>query len=167
MAKLNDVYGPFFKGWQAKALGSKPTPDMLAVVHGLGLRAGKQALANAMALRPEGVTGSQIVMATGAQQLNRMRGLIAGGVFKREMVAANEQGHTVYKMHLTAKGEAAIKRAAEAAAKAALDGDKPKAKKASKGKGKRKGAKAGTPQPVTTEAPAVTEAPTTGDQPQA
>jgi hypothetical protein len=138
MTKQANVYAPFFKGWQSKVLGSKPTDELLATVHGLGLRHGKQALANAMALRPEGVTGSQIVMATGAQQLNRMRGLIAAGVVKREAVAANEQGHTVYKITLTAKGSAAIKRAAEAAEKATLSqAEKPvkaKAKKARKAK---------------------------------
>jgi hypothetical protein len=114
------AYADLFKGWQAKALGSKPGDDLLTQVHGLGLRPGKQALANAMALRPEGVSGSQIVMACGAQQLNRMRGLIAAGVVKREAVAPNEQGHTVYKITLTAKGANVIKRAAEAADKATL-----------------------------------------------
>lgn len=120
MSKQTNTYAPFFKGWQVKALGPRPNDDLLAVAHGLGLRPGKQALANAMALREGGVSGSQIVMATGAQQLNRMRGLIAAGVVKREAVAANEQGHTVYKITLTAKGTAAIKRASEAADKATL-----------------------------------------------
>ncbi len=155
MTKQANVYAPFFKGWQVKALGAKPSDDMLATAHGLGLRPGKQALANAMALRPEGVSGSQIVMATGAQQLNRMRGLIAAGVVKREAVAANEQGHTVYKITLTAKGVTAIKRADEAKAKATLaTADKPKAKKARKAKAVKVTAEAAPEAPVTAEAPA-------------
>lgn len=126
-----------FKGWSAKHLGSKPTDDMLITAHKLGLRPGKQALAVSMALRPEGVSGSQIVMANGAPQLNRMRGLIAAGVVKRDMNApANPQGQSVYKLELTPKGAKVIERTTALADKAALDGgtDKPakvtKAKKA-------------------------------------
>ena len=140
-------YAPFFKGWSVKQLGDKPSDQLLSTVHALGLRPGKQALANAMALRDGGVTGAQIVMATGAPQLNRMRGLIAAGDFKRAMVAPNDQGHTVYKVTLTPKGEAHIKRAIEAAAKAALTGDAPKAK-AKKATSKPRKAKA-VPAPVT------------------
>ena len=123
-------YATLLKGWHEKQLGPRPTAELLSTVHALGLRPGKQALANAMALRTDGVTGAQIVMATGAPQLNRMKGLIAAGDFKRAMVAPNEQGHTVYKVTLTPKGEARIKRATEAAAKAALSGEKPAVTKA-------------------------------------
>lgn len=132
-------YAANFKNWQAKQLGNKPSDALLATAHAFG-RPGKQSLALAMAMRPEGVTGSQIVMVAGAPQNNHRRGLIEGGLFKREAAAPNEQGHTVYKITLTAKGTAAMKRAAEVAAKAALAGDtevKPKAKKA---KGKTKAA---------------------------
>lgn len=160
------AYATLFKGWQAKQLGSKPTDDMLATVHALGLRPGKQALANAMALRPEGVSGSQIVMATGAPQLNRMRGLIAAGVVKRDMGApANVQGHTVYKLNLTPKGEKVIERATLAAEKAALDGGEakpPKGKAKKAGTARKRKAKVVTapevpavaPEVVTEQAPA-------------
>ena len=50
---------------QAKAMGNKPTADMLTTAHYFG-RAGKQSLALAMAMRPEGVTAGQIIMACGA-----------------------------------------------------------------------------------------------------
>jgi hypothetical protein len=120
-------YQPMFKVWQANIMGSKPTAELLAKVHGLGLRPGKQAIACAMALRAEGVTGPQIVMVCGAPQLNRMRGLISGGLFKRAVVAANEQGHTVYKCTVTPKGEAEIKRIAKVMANATATTEAPKA----------------------------------------
>lgn len=153
-------YGQVFKAWQVKALGAKPTAEQLATIHALGARPGKQALAIAMASRDSGVSGAQIVMACGAPQLNKMRGMIASGVLKRDAVGPNELGHSVYKVTLTAKGTAAIKRASEAAEKAALKGDavpvkKAKAKKAaSKAKGKAK--------PVVPVSPAVPVEVTTG-----
>ena len=162
-------YAPFFKAWQGKVLGSKPTTDQLGTMHGLRLRPGKQALACSMALRPEGVTGAQIVMACGAPQLNRMRGLIASGYVKREAVPASPQGHTVYKITLTPRGEAAIKRYAVAADKAALAPAKP----AKKGKAKRKPRPAPTvtasePAPVAPVDPApVNEPASEAPQPQA
>ncbi len=162
-----------FKGWSTKHLGSKPTDDMLTTVHKLGLRPGKQALANAMALRPEGVSGSQIVMATGAPQLNRMRGLIAAGVVKRDMNApANPQGQSVYKLDLTPKGTKVIERTTALADKAALDGgaaDKPakvtKAKKTKAATPRKRKAKVTAEPPVTEQVAAndtavTTEAPT-------
>ena len=123
-----NAYKPLFADWQVKVMGSKPTNDMLVKVHGLGLRPGKQAIACAMALRTEGVTGPQIVMVCGAPQLNRMRGLIAGGLFKRVVVPANELGHTVYKCNVTPKGESEIKRIGAALANANVSTAKPKAK---------------------------------------
>jgi hypothetical protein len=122
-----NAYKPLFANWQAKVVGSKPTAEVLAKVHGLGLRPGKQAIACAMALRDEGVTGPQIVMVCGAPQLNRMRGLISGGLFKRVVVPANEQGHTVYKCSVTPKGEAEIKRIAKVLANASTSTEVPKA----------------------------------------
>ena len=115
MAKFNDAQHYDFSTWQAPLVGKAPTSDLLHTVHMLGLRPGKQALANAMALRPQGVTGSEIVIACGAPQLNRMRGLIADGVVKREAVAPRN-GHTVYKLSLTPKGQARVAKA-EAAPK--------------------------------------------------
>jgi len=107
----NDVlghYANYFKNWQVKLVGSKPTETMLDNIHKLGARPGKQALANAMSLRPEGVTGSQIVITCGAPQLNKMRGFVSDGLLKRE--ATPKLGdHTVYKNTVTAKGLAKIK----------------------------------------------------------
>lgn len=165
---INDhtaTYKPLFKAWQVKAMGEKPGADLLAHVHGLGLRPGKQALANAMALRAEGVTGAQIVMACGAPQLNRMRGLIADGHVKRQAVPPNAQGHTVYRITLTAKGEARIKRNAEAQATAALKGDAPKpAKAASKRKPAKPAKVPAAPQTAPVPAPAADTANVAVDQ---
>ena len=127
-------YGTYFKAWQVKLLGPKPTEAQLATIHGLGARPGKQALANAMALRDCGVTGSQIVIACGAPQLNKMRGFITDGLLKREAVPAAGT-HTVYKLTLTAKGATRVKAAdakvanvaAPAKVKAAPKPRKPKA----------------------------------------
>ena len=102
-------YTNFFKGWQVKLLGPKPTAEQLDAIHKLGARPGKQALANAMSLRDCGVTGSQIVIACGAPQLNKMRGFISDGLLKREATPKTDAGHTVYKMTLTAKGSAKVK----------------------------------------------------------
>lgn len=121
-------YKPFFDNWDAKVLGPRPSAEMLTKVHGLGLRHGKQALACAMSLRADGVTGSQIVIACGAPQLNRMRGLIAEGVFKRLPASNNGQHHTVYKCEVTPKGEAEIKRLEKVAENSAAS-TKPKAEK--------------------------------------
>lgn len=157
MTDHTNAYANVLKGWQVKQLGPKPSEADFATVHLLGLRPGKQALANAMALRADGVSAAQIVMATGAPQLNRMRGLIAAGVVKRPMVPANEQGHTVYKITLTPKGESVVKRATEAAEKAVVDGGAVKPVKA-KGKAKAdKPKRAPKPAKVTSEAVTVTE----------
>lgn len=143
-------YKPYFDNWQANVLGPKPSAELLSKVHGLGLRPGKQALACAMSLRADGVTGSQIVIACGAPQLNRMRGLISEGVFKRQPVAANGQNHTVYKCEVTPKGDAEIKRLEKVAANAtaATVPAKPKAAKATKAKVKAKPAKVAKAKPV-------------------
>ena len=123
-------YKPFFDAWQVKVHGPKPTAEMLSKVEGLGLRPGKQALACAMSLRDTGVTGPQIVMVCGAPQLNRMRGLIGGGLFKRVVIPANELGHTVYKCLVTPKGESEIKRIAKVLVNATASTDAPKPKPA-------------------------------------
>ena len=102
-------YTGFFKNWQIKLLGPKPTTEQLDAIHKLGARPGKQALANAMSLRDCGVTGSQIVIACGAPQLNKMRGFVTDGLLKREATPKTDAGHTVYKMTLTAKGSAKVK----------------------------------------------------------
>lgn len=108
-------YGHMAKGWPVKQVGVMPSGETLATVHGLGCRPGKQAMAIAMAMRSSGVTGSQIVIACGAPQLNKMRGLIADGVLKREAVPPQgDTGHTVYKLTLTAKGAGKVKAAEKA-----------------------------------------------------
>lgn len=161
-------YSTTFKVWQVKHVGSKPTAELLANIHNLGARPGKQAMACAMALRDEGVTNAQIIQVCGAPQLNKMRGFITDGLLKRVPVAPNALGHSVYKLELTAKGtkriESAVKRAAEAAAKGddatAAKPKKAAAKGAAKPKGaaKRKGAtKAAPATQAPSDAPAVTD----------
>ena len=143
MTDATNWYAGSFKNWSIKALGPKPTADQLEAIHLLGLRPGKQALANAMALRPEGVTNAQIIQACGNPQLNRMRGLIADKLVKREPVPMTGAGHTVYKLVLTPKGEQRISKAREriAAADAEGAGDVPaKPVKRAAGKPKAKGA---------------------------
>lgn len=128
-------YGQTFKSWVA-ARGPKPTQAQLAVMHQLGLRPGKQALACAMMLRDHGATAGQIIMACGAPQLNRMRGLVADALCKREAVPMTGDGHTVYKLVVTPKGlkriEARVKAdaAADAAGKAGDDASAAKPAKA-------------------------------------
>lgn len=141
-------YTGVFKSWQVKQLGPKPTAEMLANIHGLKARPGKQALACAMALRDCGVTAGQIVIACGAPQLNKMRGFITDALLKRLPVPPSSEGHTVYKLELTAKGKQRIASTEKAVAKlvdagAAETGEKPakpvKAKAAKKAAVKAKG----------------------------
>jgi hypothetical protein len=139
-----NAYATFFSAWQANVVGPKPTAELLEKCHGLGLRPGKQALACALSLRDGGVTGSQIVIVCGAPQLNRMRGLIAEGLFKRHAVAADPQGHTVYKNTVTPKGEAEIKRLAKVMANATASTKAP-VKVAKAAKVSRKANQAATP----------------------
>jgi hypothetical protein len=127
-------YATAFKSWQ-KGYGSKPTSTMFEQVHGLGCRPGKQALAAAMGLRPEGTTNAQVLLVCGNPQNNKRGGLVADGYLKREAVPNSPEGHTVYKYTVTPKGlkrvESANARAAalEAAGKATGEADKPKATK--------------------------------------
>lgn len=142
MTNANETnwYAGVFKSWQVKQLGPKPTADQLAAVHHLNARPGKQALAIAMGLRDCGVTGSQIIMACGAPQLNKMRGYITDALLKRLPVPPSAVGHQVYKLELTAKGKQAIERTKARLAKVELEGaakgtaEKP-AKAAAKAKG--------------------------------
>ena len=112
-------YANYFKAWQVKLLGPKPTREQLDMVQkaaGATTRHGKQVLASAMATRDCGVTGAQIVIACGAPQLNKMRGLVTDGLFKREAMPANAAGHTVYKLTLTAKGKGKVDKVLQIAA---------------------------------------------------
>lgn len=174
MSNEANWYATVFKSWPAKQLGPKPTAEMLATIHGLGARPGKQALANAMALRDCGVTAAQIVIACGAPQLNKMRGFITDALLKREPVPPSPEGHTVYKLTLTGKGKQRVERTAKAAAEKAAEGEGTKAvKKATKGPAKAKGArkaKAAADAPAvetpTSDAPSAVE-PVTVEQAQA
>ena len=127
-------YANFFKAWQ-KGYGSKPTALMFEQVHGLGCRPGKQALAAAMGLRPEGVTNAQVLLACGNPQNNKRGGLVADGYLKRDMVPNSPEGHTVYKYTVTPKGLKRIEgfiareKALEAAGKAADAAEPAKAAK--------------------------------------
>lgn len=169
MTNVNNAFAPFMTHWGkggagAKHLGPKPSEQHLttALAFSKHQKPGKETFALAMAMRDAGVTAGQIQIACGAPQNNHRRGLITEGLFKRDMTVPNtEQGHTVYKITLTAKGEAAIKRREAAAAKATVDGgtaDKPaKVKKAKASKPRTRKAKVvpvSEPAPVAPEAPA-------------
>ena len=155
MTKHNDAawYGDTFKTWQGSLLGGKPGNDLLHTVHMLGLRPGKQALANAMALRPQGVTGSEIVIACGAPQLNRMRGLISDGLVKRVPHTARN-GHTVYKLELTPKGAKRVTVTEARVATAAAAGDAQQADKPAKPAKAKRVRKPAKPATVPVQAPA-------------
>ena len=136
--------------WSGKLAGSKPSVAQLQLAHQFG-KPGKQSLALAMAMRDGGVTASQIQLACGAPQNNHRRGLITEGMFKRVPAPPSVEGHTVYKIELTPKGQASIDRTAKA--EAAKGEAKPAKAKASKPRA----AKPTNPAPVT-EAPAPVEA---------
>ena len=123
MSNVTTHYAETFKSWPVNMLGPKPTAEMLQNIHRLGARPGKQALACAMALRDKGVTAGQIVIACGAPQLNKMRGFITDALLKRLAAPKTTEGHTVYKLELTAKGKQRVERTAKAEAKAAEAGE--------------------------------------------
>lgn len=108
-------YGNVWPNWQTKALGPQPTNDQLAVIHGLKARPGKQALACAMALRDAGVTGNEIKGAVslvdgGANpQLNKMRGLVDLAKVMQWVPMPDRNGLHVYRIKLTAHGQAMLK----------------------------------------------------------
>ena len=158
-------YGTVFKAWQPKLLGPKPTADQLANIHNLGARPGKQALAIAMGLRDCGVTNGQIVIACGAPQLNKMRGFITDALLKRLPVSPSTEGHTVYKLEVTPKGNQRIARTIKANEAKAVEGETEKPVKALvKAKGAVKGKKAVEPKPVTETGPTVTATAPEADQ---
>lgn len=169
-SKVTSHYADVFKVWQAALVGPKPTAEMLTNVHRLGLRPGKQALANAMACRDKGVTAGQIVIACGAPQLNKMRDLITDALVKRVAVPKTPEGHTVYKLELTAKGKARIERSVKAEVKAEEAGKATGDKPAAKAKGTRK-PKVDKVTPATVDAPTAAASATVNvpevDQPQA
>lgn len=143
-------YGPMLKAWPTKLAGPKVTAQQLDTAHKLGARPGKQALANAMYLRPEGATQSQVVAVCGAPQLNKMRGWRdADKVVRQVPMPKSAAGHTVYRIELTAKGAARVKGAADTAPEAA-----PKAKATPR----KRPAKAAKPEAAPVAPQAVTEA---------
>lgn len=153
MSKHADVYAAMFKAWP-KAAGIKPTADALASVHALGLRPGKQAMANAMYLRPEGASQAQVVMVCGAPQNNKRTELCAvkkvarlidltGKPCGAHSTVRNEAGHTVYRIELTALGNKAVTKAATADAPKP---DKPKVARKRKAKGDKPQGDAPAPQ---------------------
>jgi hypothetical protein len=174
MTNHTNYYTDVLKAWQAKVWGSKPTAEMFATAHGLGCRPGLQALAVAMGLRPEGVTGSQIVGACGNPQLNKMRGLVSDALLRREAAARDQIGHQVYKLTLTAKGgkrvEATTKRAAELEAAGKVEAETKAVKKAGSKKAVKAARKVKVKAAVAAKAdepvPAAVE-PTADNQPQA
>lgn len=111
MTNILKAYDDQFKKWQpagmAKALGPRPTAELLMTYHRLGARHGKQCFAGAMALREQGVTGSEIVIACGAPQLNKMRGFIADALVKRVPLGKRD-GNEIYKLEITPKGKKRI-----------------------------------------------------------
>lgn len=154
-------YGTVFKAWPVKQLGPKPTADQLANIHNLGARPGKQALAIAMGLRDCGVTNGQIVIACGAPQLNKMRGFITDALLKRLPVSPSPEGHTVYKLEVTPKGNQRIARTLKAAEVKAAEGavtEKP-AKAVSKPVSKAKAKKGAKVAPEAATAPTVNVVP--------
>lgn len=134
------AYDWAFKVWPGeKRCGRKPTADELVTYHRLSARHGKQCLAGAMALRPDGVTGAEIVMACGAQQLNKMRGFVTDGLVK-QVTMGKRNNSVIYKLVLTPKGDkrvaTTIKHELELAAAGELPAEAP-AKPASASKAKK------------------------------
>lgn len=107
-------YATVWPNWQTKLLGPQPTNEQLAVIHGLKARPGKQALANAMALRDGGVTGSQIKSAVALidggsnPQLNKMRSLVTAGLLAWVPMPVTGGGK-VYRTKLTPLGASMVK----------------------------------------------------------
>ena len=150
MTDATSHYAPIFKTWQTKFLGPKPTAEQLDAIHGLKARPGKQALAIAMGLRDCGVTNSQIVIACGAPQLNKMRGFISDALLKRLPAAKSPEGHEVYKLEVTPKGLKRIEATKAQAAKLEAEGKNVPARAPAKAKGKAKAKKAAKAKPVET-----------------
>jgi len=111
-------YAAVFANWSNTAipLGPQPTNEQLGIVHALGMRCGKQALANAMALREKGVSGAEIKAMSAlfdgnaTPQLNKLRDNIqVSGVFERLPVAGR------YVVKLTKLGHEKVKQGADRA----------------------------------------------------
>ena len=153
-----NAYAEQFKVWPSKFVGAKPTAEQLETYNKLGARHGLQCLAGAMALRENGVTGAEIVMACGNPQLNKMRGFITDALVKR-VPMPKRNGHEVYKLVVTPKGLTRIKASEAKAAKLEAEGnkaEKPVAKAVAKAKGApkvKRAAKGAAVETVTSAAP--------------
>lgn len=155
MTNANDAlkaHAEFFKNWPVKFAGPKPTGDELLTYHLLGARFGKQCLAGAMSLRAEGVTNSEIQVACGNPQLNKMRGFVDDALLKRDMSHGKRNGRDIYKHVVTPKGLLRSKqseaRLAKLEAAGQTDSDKPvkaKGKRVVKAKGAPKAKRAPKP----------------------
>ena len=120
-------YSTVLKGWQVKLLGPKVIAEQLTAAHALGCRPGKQALAMAMYLREAGASDGQVKAAciiqwgSSGSHHNKRRDIVAAK-FVRDVPTVNDaQGHKVYAITLTDKGNklvtdrvAAVTAAAEA-----------------------------------------------------
>lgn len=143
MTKAN-YYSDILKVWHVKLMGEKPTHDLLNKAHGLGCRAGVQALHIAMCLRAEGCTVTQFVAAGSCGPAhNKRRELVSQKLIK---VAVAGKPYA-YIATLTEKGDKAI-----AAFEAKLAAGEAEPAKPAKGKGKKakaaKGAKRGNAKPA-------------------
>jgi hypothetical protein len=128
-------YQVALKNWPTKLAGPKVTLALLNTAHALGCRAGKQALAMAMYLREGGASDGQVKAAciagwgSSGSHHNKRRDIQGAGLVKNAAVGVSDaNGHKVYAITLTAKGEGKVK-LAEAPAKPA---GKVAAKKAEK-----------------------------------
>lgn len=97
-----------WQAWGVKLHGPKPTNDHLTVAHAFG-RPGKQTMALAMMLRPEGATATQIKQVSAlfdgnpTPHFNKARELVTGMYFTREATPG------AFTLKLAPKGVAFIK----------------------------------------------------------
>ena len=113
--------------WNANECGGKPTTEQLQVPLYLGKRPGNEALHIAMCLRKGGCTVRQFQIAGSCGPANNYRRrLVREGLFDETV----EGKPYAYKLVVTAKGTAALAKAAAAAKAKDVAKGKPKAKKA-------------------------------------
>jgi hypothetical protein len=95
----NTQINPHLRHWK-KAAGDKPKNQIkLVQKHNLARPQSKDALAVAMALRPQGVTQPQIVSVLGKPHRNKIKHLVSTG--KATIVDMPQQaGHKVYRLKL-------------------------------------------------------------------
>lgn len=106
-------FKPYLKAWSVKTMGAQPTSDELLTCWYWGLsRPGIEALATAMAMRAEGYTVRQYLLASGASGAahNKQRGHQARGLAKYVVLAKADGSPNaeVKALKPTAKGTAKI-----------------------------------------------------------